>query len=696
MKRWLAIGAVLAGSCIAWPAGASGDYGCTPGWQLDLPDRSCSSTIVLSPGNDSRVNLLLLLRDQAGLDGAGPEGAEGEYPETYWYGGEGRNFFDWGTLVRAFYPEDESGAANAYARRWDASRCQSMAAGGEAFATALASARLGGEERELLGEARGQLHPLCEGSGDAAVQWPGGVTSAEGRNFLAYLAGASSFYAGDWPAARLQFASLLRSEDPWLQETSRYMLARIEINAAIDGAFDEWGGFEGTDEADQEAVRAAQRGFDDYLSAYPEGRYAASARGLKRRTWWLGGDMRALAREYERLLGSAAAGERQAAELVDEVDNKLFFPTASGKPVAGAADGPLLLAALDLLRMRGEAYSRDEQVLGSALTRAELDAQAGKFAGREELFTFLQATHAFYVADSPREVLSLVPDDARRTSYTPLQFSRQMLRGMALARLGDRNEEGFWKELLGGAKGLYQRPAAELGLALHYDRRRAIDTVFAADSPVGDVTIREILLEHSAGQALLRRLVREGATPEERSLASYVLLYKELTRGRYADFLTDLPNEPAPPEGFRYSPLGPGRVAAEYPCPALTETVKRLAANASDVKGMLCLGEYYRINGLDWEYFQGPPEGALGSHTSLFPGEAIPRSTFYDKVIADPRAARGDKAYALYRAIRCYEPTGTSSCGGADVPQSRRQGWFRRLKGEFADTNWARDLEYYW
>src|SRR5690606_33427138 len=116
---------------------------------------------------------------------------------------------------------------------------------------------------------------------------------------------------------------------------------------------------------------------------------------------------------------------------------------------------------------------------------------------------------------------------------------------------------GFWKELLGGAQGLYQRPTAELGLALHYDRRGAIEAVFAADSPIRDVTIREILLEQSAGPALLRRMVKDGATAEERSLASYVLLYKELTRGRYADFLADLPNEPAPPEGFRYSPLGP-------------------------------------------------------------------------------------------------------------------------------------------
>lgn len=691
MRRWLAIGAALAGACIAWPAAASGDYGCTPGWMLELPDRSCSSTIVLSPDNDSRVNLLLLLRDRAGLDGAG-----GTYPETYWYGGEGRTFFDWGVLVRALYPEDGAGDEDAYRRAWDASRCQSMAAGGDAFAAALASSRLDRAERELLAGARGQLHPLCEGSGDAAVQWPGGVASAAGRNFIAYLAGASAFYAGDWPGARLQFASLLRSEDPWLRETSLYMLARVEINAAIDGAFDEWGSFKGTDEADQDAVRAAQRGLDDYLSAYPNGRYAASARGLKRRAWWLGGDVRALAGEYERLLGSAAADARTAAELVDEVDNKLFFPNWRGKPVTGEVDGPLLLAALDLLRMRSDPYSRDEQMLGPALTRAELDAQAGEFAGREDLFIFLQAAHAFYVADNPREVLLLVPDDALRTSYTPLQFSRQMLRGMALARLGDRNEEGFWKELLGGAKGLYQRPTAELGLALHYDRRGAIDAALAADSPIRDVTIREILLEQSAEPALLRRMVKEGLTAEERSLASYVLLYKELTRGRYADFLADLPNDPAAPEGLRYAPFNSGEVTEGYICPALTEMVKRLAANAGDVKGLLCLGEYYRRNGFDWPSFQAPPAGTLGSHTRPFAGEAIPRSVFYDRVIADPRAGQGDKAYALYRAIRCYQPTGTNSCGGEDVPQSRRQAWFRRLKGEFADTSWAQDLKYYW
>lgn len=692
MKKWQAAGAALIGACIAGPAGASGDYGCTPGWTLELPGRSCSSTIVLSPGNDSRVNLLLLLRDRAGLDGAGPEGTEGEYPETHWYGGEGRNFFDWSTLVSAFYPDN--GAA--YVSRWDASRCQSMMPGNDAFAAALAASRLGASERELLGAARSRIHPLCERSDEAAPQWPGGIASPLGRDFLAYLAGASSFYAGDWPVARMQFARLLRSDDPWLRETSRYMAARIEINAAIDGAFDEWGYFAGPGRADQAAVQAAQRGLDDYLSAYPEGRYAASARGLKRRAWWLAGDVRALAAEYERLLASAAAGEWQAAALVDEVDNKLFFPTWSGQPVAGKIGGPLLLAALDLVRMRSAAYARDDRVTGPGLTRAELDAQAGEFAGHEDLFTFLQAVHALHVADSPREVLSLVPDDARRTSYTPLQFSRQMLRGMALARLGDRNEEGFWKELLGGARGLYQRPAAELGLALHYDRRGAIDAVFAANSPVRDATIREILLEQSAGQALLRRMVRDGVTAEERSLASYVLLYKELTRGRYADFLADLPNDPPPPEGFRYSPMGPGVVAAEYPCPALADTVKRLAANAADVKGMLCLGEYYRLNGFDWVYFKAPPEGTLGSHTRLFPGEMIPRSAFYDKVIADPRAARGDKAYALYRAVRCYEPTGASSCGGNAVPQSQRQAWFRRLKRDYADTNWARDLQYYW
>src|SRR5947209_15656886 len=49
------------------PASASGDGGCTVEWKLINPTmRGCDNLSALAPGNDTRVNLLLLLFDRYG------------------------------------------------------------------------------------------------------------------------------------------------------------------------------------------------------------------------------------------------------------------------------------------------------------------------------------------------------------------------------------------------------------------------------------------------------------------------------------------------------------------------------------------------------------------------------------------------------------------------------------------------------
>jgi len=139
-----------------------------------------------------------------------------------------------------------------------------------------------------------------------------------------------------------------------------------------------------------------------------------------------------------------------------------------------------------------------------------------------------------------------------------------------------------------------------------------------------------------------------------------------------------------------------GTFADGYACPALRETIAQLARNADHVKGRLCLGDFYRINGFDQSYLDlGVEKGALGSFAE-YPGEPIPRSKLYSDIIAEPGVAPNDRAYALYRAIRCYAPVGYSSCGGEEVPEEQRRAWFQRLKGEFAQTRWGQEAEYYW
>jgi hypothetical protein len=707
----------------AWPsgAGASGDVGCAPEWKLVAPTLSCASRIVIGPGSDTRVNLLLLLRDRAGLDGRGLAYPQPEWLASYY----GHVFTDWDVLSDALYPSpgaepDASSEAEAEQRPFQGSRCQSVKTGGAQFLAAVdRNRRIGVADRARLAEWRDVVLAACRvKSGDrdeGALRLlergapPESFTSPEAREFATYVMGAAAFYLEEWPAAREAFSTARNSRDEWLRETSLYMAARSELNAAIASGMDEWGEFE-SDKADKALGEGAERAFAAYFAAYPQGRYAPSATGLVRRAQWVAGAVGKQGATYGRLLAAADPKDAAAAELIAEIDDKYLFEDGAEK----AGEGPWLLAVHDLLRMRStpdeDAYLAYDSHGFPALTAAELSGQEAAFAGQPELYAFLKANFAFYVDHDYRAVLQLIPDDARKPEYTPLQFSRQMLRGMALAELGDRNEAGFWQELLGGAKGLHQRPTVELGLALSWERSGQVEKVFAAGSPIEDTRIRAILLNFSAGPDLLRTMAKASDRPAlERDIAAFVLLYKELSRASYAAVVEDLSlvRADASTEGGLYDDLSQqeqvptglftkGNFSEDYGCPALRQTAATLARTPRDVKGRLCLGEFYRLNGFDYLDLDGAREkGELGSFAA-YPGTPIDRARIYSDLIGEAGVSHEDRAYALYRAVYCYAPSGYSSCGGEEVPESQRKAWFQRLKGEFKDTRWGREIEYYW
>lgn len=695
MRRmaWLA-GAMLGALALPQVAGASGDYRCEPSWQLGSRNfGGCGNSALLSPGNDSRVNLFFLMQDRQ----ASSQGRVSYVEAGNLDGGLGRNFFTWRTLRQTFYPDVAYDPQAPYG-----SRCISGASGGAAFSAAMAANRgVPAAERERLVQARGTVGQICrEGGAGTAFAAPADIRSAPGRDFLAYLQAADAFYGEQWDAARGGFGALRASRDPWLAETGAYMLARTELNAAQAAAFDEYGSF-AADKVDKAALSRSRGGLDAYLKRYGQGLYAGSARGLVRRTLWLAGDAVGLAREYERMLGAAPLAGAGAADLVEEIDNKLLI----GSGVA-TVDGPLLLATVDLMMMR-----ESGEGLPPVISVEQLAAQEKRFAGRADLYGFVLASHAFYVGQDPARVLQLIPDDARRPSYAPLAFSRQVLRGMALAARGDRNTAGFWRELLGGANGVYQRPVVELALALNLERSGKLADVFAADSPIGETSIREILMQSVAGPDLLRAQSRAAERPQhERDVALFTLLQKQLSHGDYAGFLRDSALVPAgaSSEGGLWDlrqqeqvPVGLFRKAEwsdGYACPALLTTAASLARDPRDVKARLCLGEFYRLNGFDGFALDEarPGREELGGTPSLFPGKPASRGDIYAAVIADSRAMGEDKAYALYRAINCYASSGNNGCGGVDVAQSQRRAWFQQLKRDFARSPWSQKLKYYW
>jgi hypothetical protein len=342
------------------------------------------------------------------------------------------------------------------------------------------------------------------------------------------------------------------------------------------------------------------------------------------------------------------------------------------------------------------------------LTREALAAQAPIFAGNPALFAYLRASQAYYGEHDYAQVLTLIPDASHQTSYLPLAFSAQVLRGMALAARNDRNETGFWQDLLKGAKAIWQGPTVQLGLAMDLERQEQVATVFAPGAVVVDRAIRSRLIDYAAGPDVLRKLASDGLNADEQHHALFVLLYKYLSRGDYAGFLAvrplaaALPLPPAPAPGD-YPVQGPtlfitGKTSEGSPCPALDATVGTLAARRTDPHALICLGEFLRLNGLDGmqSYDTPPSRDELGGGAHDFPGHPIGRGPLYQMVIADPRASADDKAHALARLVRCYAPSGSDGCGGLSLNPAERKALFLRLKHDYPASSWAQQLRYYW
>jgi hypothetical protein len=695
--------AALAAAAVT--AFACADPGFSPTWELakDRYDLGGNSAL-LTPGNDTRVNLLLLLADRRGTTVRDPSAKQEGAPLV---------LFPWSVMSAAAAPAPAVPADRA--EMLEPSRCQSQPGGAADFAAALkANGKVPTDEKQRLAAARGGYVADCSGKGaDPSVP---AVASPAGKAFAAYLAGAGQFYSGQFAAARTSFAGLSAAPDAWLRETALYMVARTELNRAQQAAFDEYGSLAELPKRDVAAAAAAGAAFEAYLKAYPNGLYASSARGLTRRVAWLGGNGEALAAAFDRQL--AGSGPFDGAENAVALDEEIDLTLLTGGGGLAARD-PLLLAVADLQAMRctdGEATTARD--CAPKLTRDALSRQAPLFAKEGALYGYLRAAEAFYVRQQPREVLSLIPDAARQKRFTYVEFSRQVLRGLALDAVGDRNARGFWLSLFDGAVQPYQHEALELALALHEERSGGLARIFAPDSKVRHPVMRQMLLEQVAGPDLLRQQAKDARVPkQEREVATFVLLAKELRRGFYHEFLDDLPLVPADAKvdsyyetatayDANYNPELPppplGRFGAKAPlgdagCPALATTVRALAAAPEAIRPRLCLAEYFRSNGFDdFEVGEVPPRTGLASSKPQFPGRPYQRLEVYKAVIADPAASDDDRAMALNRAIRCYAPAGSNSCGGIEVSKAQRHAWYNRLKQDYPASRWAQSLKFYW
>ncbi|KMT54841.1 hypothetical protein [Pseudomonas fildesensis] len=711
--------ALLAG--ISLQAQASSDDSCYPDWRVSRGSLDpCSNQPFLNPGNDSRVNLRLLLADKQAAaltpnalseddlaQGFGPvpfpvyrlapipgtDEAPDDQPDD-------SRTAELDTLLQPLgIKRDDYKTAGEAFLSGEGSRCRSNDDdSATAFISQVIKAEMPAAERELLVKARLQLLTACNWDGQVldAQQTP----STNAQLFRTYLQAAADFYSGRFSDAERGFAAASSSDVPWLRETALYMTARTSLNQAQAEAFDEYG-MPQLEHVDKSALGDAEGGFLGYLKTYPQGAYVASARGLLRRVYWLAGNDEKLAEAFAWQLTEATEAQRNVSmdELVEEADLKLLMVNSE------TVKTPMIQFVSDLMVMRGGNQP--------TLSRADLEKQKAAFASAPELYDYLLAVCALYIEHQPDSALKQLPQSVPST-LNYFAFSQQTLRALALEAKQDwKTAEALWLELLPLAKQPLQRDQLELALAMNYERSGQLAKVFAADSPISAKQVRYILLRNVAGPELLREQIARASDPLERQTAQFVLLYKDLLRGQFATFADDLKQLPASaPEdklgtslGYVYSASqtlklfqwSGDKAESGYACPTIAQTAATLQTDAKNPQALNCFGEFILRNGLDgMPLEQARAAGSLGSTPSGFKGESFSRLDGYQQVIGNPKAPKTDKAYALFRAINCYAPAGYNSCGGADVTPAARKAWFRQLKTGFGDTQWGKSLQYYW
>ncbi len=569
------------------------------------------------------------------------------------------------------------------------------------FAALLADDSLTAEQRHALAQARLGLYA---GASDEQISASLATLPADSTALLykTYLTGAARFYAGDYEGADRAFAPLIDSDRPWLAETAHYMLMRTALNKSSQNSMGEYGDFT-IDRIDRPAAEQAQKAAQAYLQRWPEGRYADSTRGMLRRINWYLQAWPQLAGLYEQQFQQAAdAGALRG--LVIEYDN-VYGMQFNGRAVREAFPDAPLISYIELLRALR--LNSDEK---PTLTQDDLNSSKPAFEqrGKLALWRNLQL-NLWQATDNNAAILQAVKPAEQLPPHDILAFSEQVLYGEALmAQKQWPAARDFWLKLLKLSEDAEQQQYVQAKLAATLVFSGDTEAIFAADSAITNLRFRSRVLKTVVSPERLRQQASQGPNNEERTIALHTLLVRDLTENRFSDWLKDKKLASAithPVLGKAFDDVNLSAFdwngdAAEtgYVCRSLNETVHVLSQNANDAHALNCLGEFFRTSNTHvdlWKDSAGNDVLETAIHRKTPYGQ-FDRQAYYQLVIAAPKAEPEDKSYALYRAIMCYAPSGMNECGGADVDKAQRKSWFSQLKTQYPGSPWAQKLKYYW
>lgn len=717
--------ALLTGAFLLLPitSYASFDTYCSLNWSAQIQHYdACSNLPMLNPANDNETNMRLLLADKQLAKIAVPT------PMPSWteeYGAVPFDAAEFKLAISNAVPSQRQKPLKPepYDASWVSlteERCRSNDAGTMAFINQVnKDTALKPTEKKFLITQRQTITPQCDNALTFIKMQP--ELSALVRQYVSYMNGTIAFYNGNYPAAQKIYGALSTVTTPWIAETAIYMQTRTAVENAYHTGLDEYGSAS-SDKIDKTALANAFDAITQYFKSYPKGQYAASARGLLRRLYWLGGQQRQLIDEFVWQFNhrDSLQFNLEMQYVPEEINQRIFenrrFNLASFKD-------PFFLATYDLMYMRKSSSEKYKPLSWNAL-----QAQQDYFKTQPELYRYLQATHLFLLQNKPDQALDYLPKDNPPERLTYLQLSQFVLKGRVLEQTGHTDEaRALWKALLNSAKAPYQHQMVELQLALNLQRSKDFTAFFTPNSLIQDPAIRAVIIKRAADANLLESIINSNSTStQEKQAARFVLLYKSLNYQHYKQFvdaLNYLPPNAAQYQGsestkesltnqpkFSVFLWQGSKINSQLNCPALSTIAQTLATKPTDEISLLCMGEFVRLSQFDWlnynlesDYVDDDNNATASSNLNRplgvgirpFKGTAFSRGEVYKKII-NSSANDELKVYALYRAINCYAPAGANDCGGEAVDKTVRQNWFNQLKQDYPDSQWAKEQKYFW
>lgn len=371
---------------------------------------------------------------------------------------------------------------------------------------------------------------------------------AEAVDYGAYLQASAHFYLGDYGSALSLYQRLAQnskstwlnrfgkhlqqqplapsrltgwllstqhSNSPWLEETSLYMVARVQLIAAQKN----WDGFSEPQAVDKTQLNIARLAFSAYLDAYPDGLYRDSAIGIERKLAFLSANQA----ELNRLLRH---------HVSDSLNHALNHPEATPKAYESLDefrrffhgvpdfdhDHPMLLAYFVLDQTRFD----DDSINRLAKRKQDFTPYHGLF---ELTFAILQ----FRLGRL--EALATDTSLQRPLTNQAASLATTVLRAQAFEALGNADRAiDLWRELNQQIKD----NIAQLQLAgLYFQSNRFMDLV-GNDGGIANPRIKADFLHFAFATDALESLSQANSL----SADAKTLIHRELLR-RYlltADF----------------------------------------------------------------------------------------------------------------------------------------------------------------